>query len=137
MIFVAIAGTQPAYWILVAPPIVGVAASVVVWGIAAAGIHHKLTNVTLTQTSGSWLYTALALTGVGLVPYLLTAGDPVSFIVVLGGGLVYTIGGVILVGRLVDPWPNVFGYHEVWHVMVVIGVMAHFAGIVRLADIIG
>ena len=137
MIFVAIAGTQTAYWMLVAPPIVGVAAIFTVWVITAVGIRHKLTNVTLTQTSGSWLYTALALTGVGLVPYLLTAGDPVTFIAVLGGGLVYTVGGVILVGRLVDPWPKVFGYHEVWHLMVVIGVMAHFAGIVRLTGIIG
>jgi hemolysin III len=133
MIFVAIAGTQTAYWLVVAPPVVGVIATTIVWAIAAIGIHHKLNKLTLTETSGSWLYVALGWTGVALVPYLLDAGDSAAFIAVLGGGLVYSSGGAVLARRLVDPWPKVFGYHEVWHLMVVIGAVTHFVGLLRLA----
>ncbi len=133
MIFVTIAGTQTAYWLLVAPPLIGVTAILVVWVIAALGIHHKLNKLTLTETSGSWLYVALGWTGVALVPYLLDVGDAAAFIAVLGGGLVYSGGGAVLARRLVDPWPKIFGYHEVWHLMVVIGAATHFAGLLRLA----
>lgn len=132
MIFVAIGGAQTAYWLLTAPPPVAVAAIVVVWLIAAGGIHHKLNHLTLADTTGSWLYLALGWTGVAMIPYLLAAGDAVAIAAVVGGGLVYSAGGGMLARRLLDPWPKVFGYHEVWHLMVLVGVVAHFAGLVRL-----
>jgi hemolysin III len=135
MIFVAIGGTQTAYWLLAAPPRVAITAIAIVWLVAAGGIHHKLTRMTMAHTSGSWLYIALGWTGVAMVPYLVGAGDLLAFVVVPGGGLVYTGGGFVLSHRLVDPWPKVFGYHEVWHLMVIIGVAAHFAGIVRLVAV--
>ena len=132
MIFVAIAGAQTAYWLITAPGPIAVGATVIVWLIAAGGIRHKLANLTLTQTTGSWLYIALGWTGVAMVPFLVEAGDAVTIAAVLGGGLVYSAGGGVLARRLVDPWPKVFGYHEVWHLMVVLGVVAHFSGLVRL-----
>lgn len=134
MIYVAIAGAQTAFWMLIAPTRVAVAAIVGVWIVAAAGIHHKLHRLTLRGSPGNWLYVALGWTGVGMVPFLLDAGDEVAFGAVVAGGLVYTCGGVILARRRLDIWPRVFGYHEVWHLMVVIGVIAHFAGLVRLSS---
>lgn len=133
MIFVAIAGTQSAYWLLVAGPGVAAAGITIVWGIAAFGIYHKFHTLTLAKSSGSWLYIGLGWTGLAMVPWLVASGDAVAFAAVVGGGLVYTGGGAVLAHRLIDPWPRVFGYHEVWHLMVVVGVFAHFAGIVRLA----
>ncbi|MEM7142242.1 MAG: hemolysin III family protein [Actinomycetota bacterium] len=132
MIFVAIAGAQAAFWLITAPPVVAIGAIAVVAAIAFGGIHHKLNNLTLTGTSGSWLYIALGWTGVAMVPFLVEAGDATTIAAVLGGGLVYSAGGGVLARRLVDPWPKVFGYHEVWHLMVVCGVVAHFSGLVRL-----
>ncbi len=134
MIFVAIAGTQTAYWLLSAPSRTAVVGTVAVWAVAAGGIHYKLNYVTLTKSVGSWLYGILGWTGVVLVPYLLDAGDATAILAVVGGGLLYTGGGVILTRRRLDPWPGVFGYHEVWHAMVVLAVVAHGLGIVRLAD---
>lgn len=43
----------------------------------------------------------------------------------LAGGLCYTVGAVVVAMRRPDPWPTVFGYHEVWHVMVVVAVLCH------------
>jgi len=44
---------------------------------------------------------------------------------ILGGGF-YTVGAFIVGARWPDPWPNVFGYHEIWHVMVAIAAALHY-----------
>ncbi len=137
MIFVAIGGTQTAFWLLAAPAGVAVVAITFLWCVAAVGIHHKLNHLTLTQTTGSWLYITLGWTGVAMVPYLVGAGDAVALAAVIGGGLIYSAGGFVLSNRIVDPWPRVFGYHEVWHAMVVVGTLGHGAGIVHLAHTLG
>lgn len=41
------------------------------------------------------------------------------------GGIVYTVGAVIVAVGKPDPWPRVFGYHEVWHVLVVVALLVH------------
>lgn len=137
MIFVAIGGSQTAYWLLTAPAGTAIAAIVIVWLVAAGGIHYKLNHLTLTTTTGSWLYAVLGWTGVAMIPYLVMSGDPWAFAAVIGGGLIYSGGGVILVRKALDPWPRVFGYHEVWHTFVLLGVAIHGAGIVRLATPLG
>ncbi len=43
------------------------------------------------------------------------------------GGLLYTLGAVVLARRWPDPFPDVFGYHEVWHAMTVAAGACHFA----------
>ena len=133
MIYVAIAGAQTAYWMLTAPPVIATTAITAAWVVAGLGIHHKLNRLTLSGSPGNWLYIVLGWTGLAMVPCLIGAGDAIVFGAVVAGGVVYTCGGVILAQRRFDLWPNVFGYHEVWHLMVVGGVVAHFAGLVRLA----
>lgn len=134
MIYVAIAGAQTAFWMLTAPPLVAAIAILAAWAVATVGIHHKLTRLTLSTSSGDWLYGVLGWTGAAMIPFLIDTGDGVAFAAVVAGGVVYTGGGVILARRRLDLWPRVFGYHEVWHLMVLLGVIAHFAGLVRLAD---
>jgi hemolysin III len=42
------------------------------------------------------------------------------------GGLLYTTGAIVLGTRIPNPFPRVFGYHEVWHLMVVIAAALHY-----------
>lgn len=135
MIYVAIAGAQTAFWMLTAPRLVASVAILTVWAVAGAGMHHKLSRLTLAGSTGDWLYVVLGWTGLAMVPFLIGTGDPIAFGAVVAGGLVYSGGGVVLARRHLDLWPHVFGYHEVWHLMVVLGVIAHFGGLVRLVDI--
>lgn len=44
-----------------------------------------------------------------------------------GGGAVYTVGALVVGARWPDPWPHVFGYHEIWHVMVAIAATMHYS----------
>ena len=131
MIFVAIAGTQTAYWLLSAPIAVAAPMVALSWAAAALGVRHKLRHLELTSSTGSWLYGVMGWTSVLMVPFLVGAGAAVMWLVV-AGGLVYSVGGSLLIGRSPDPWPGVFGYHEIWHLLVVVGVATHGAGILLL-----
>jgi hemolysin III len=54
--------------------------------------------------------------------------------VLLGtGGVLYTAGALVYVLRRPDPAPAVFGYHEVFHAMVVVAASAHFAAVAAYA----
>ena len=55
--------------------------------------------------------------------------DHVWLMVTALGGVVYTVGAVIVGLRRPDPWPQVFGYHEIWHTMVAAAVTMHYLAV--------
>jgi hemolysin III len=52
-----------------------------------------------------------------------------GFLLILGGGLAYTAGAVVYALKRPDPWPQVFGFHEVFHLLTIVGAGLHFAAI--------
>ena len=62
-------------------------------------------------------------------PQLWTNLGPVGFTLVMLGGVSYTVGAIIHAARRPDPWPDVFGYHEIFHVLVLVAVVSHFVAI--------
>jgi hemolysin III len=46
------------------------------------------------------------------------------------GGLIYTLGAVIYITKIFDFLPGKFGFHEVWHIFVILGALAHFIAII-------
>lgn len=57
-----------------------------------------------------------------------------EFALVLAGGLVYTLGGVVYALHKPNPWPATFGYHELFHAMVVTGAALHFVSVWSLVS---
>ena len=51
---------------------------------------------------------------------------------ILAGGIVYTVGAIVYAIKRPDPWPRVFGYHEVFHALTLVGALLHFAAIVKI-----
>ena len=45
---------------------------------------------------------------------------------VAAGGVLYTIGAIVFAIGRPDPWPRVFGFHEIFHVFVILAAIAHF-----------
>ena len=98
-----------------------------VWSIALAGVPFKL----FYMDAPVWVSTATYL----VMGYLaLIAVVPLAQAVHLGGlmwlisgGIAYTVGAVIYSRRRPDPFPGVFGHHEIWHVLVLVGSACHFA----------
>ncbi len=127
MIFVLIAGTYTPICLVAASTAWGITLLAVVWSIALAGIVLKVCwpgaprwLSVLLYASAGWLGVIAA---VPLTDWL--AWAPIALLIL--GGVLYTIGGVIYAARRPNPWPRVFGYHEVFHLLVIAGSAFHFA----------
>lgn len=102
-----------------------------IWMIAAVGIPFKI----LYLDAPPWISTA---TYLGMGYFALVAVVPLVRAVGAGGlawlvagGIAYTAGAVIYTRERPDPFPGLFGHHEIWHVLVLIGSGCHFAFMVR------
>lgn len=119
MIFVLIAGTYTPFALLVLNGTLGVVILIAVWSAALAGAVFKLVWIDAPGWLGATTYILLGWVAVVATPELVDRlGIPAVSAVALGG-ILYSIGGVIYARKRPDPVPNVFGYHEVFHSLVV------------------
>lgn len=132
MIFVLIAGTYTPFAVLVASGTGTVAILAAVWLAALGAAVLQL----------CWIDAPKAVTVVAalVVSWIVVAATPglafqagvAPLSLILAGGAFYTAGAIVYARRRPDPSPTVFGYHEVFHTLVVIAAAAHFAAIVTL-----
>jgi hemolysin III len=66
------------------------------------------------------------------LPALWRGMDGVTFGLMIAGGLLYTVGAVVVGVQRPDPHPEIFGYHEVWHAFVIVAVVLHYLMVLRL-----
>jgi hemolysin III len=126
MIFVLIAGTYTPFSLLVLKGSLAQAILIVVWAGALGGIVLNLVWVTAPKWVVASVYVALGWVAVAAMPQLAHALGAVAVSLLIGGGLLYTAGAVIYALRKPDPVPTVFGYHEIFHALVVAAAAAHF-----------
>ncbi len=128
MIFVLIAGSYTPICLLVLEPNIGIFLLCLVWGIAIIGILLKFFWVYCPKWVSSILYIGMGWTCVLAFTQILNSLSPAAFAWLLGGGIIYTIGGVIYALKL--PIFNMkhkyFGSHEIFHLFVMGGSVCHF-----------
>ena len=127
-ILLLIAGTYTPFALLAFDGWVADAVLVVVWAGAGAGLLLNLVWVDAPKWLTAGVFLALGWVGVVAVPDLIEVGVTPAVLVFIGGGL-YTLGAVAYATRRPDPVPHVFGYHEIFHVLVVLAAAAHFVAI--------
>ena len=124
-ILLLIAGTYTPFALLAFDGRIGDIILVVVWCGAAAGLVLNLAWVDAPKWLTALVFIALGWVGVAAVPQLLDLGVAPLVLVVAGGAL-YTLGAVAYAARRPNPVPGTFGYHEVFHVLVVAAAAVHF-----------
>jgi hemolysin III len=127
MIFCFIAASYTPFALLVLDGTLALVLLVVVWSGALAGIVMKLVWLDAPDWFGTLVYILLAWTTAAAGPGLYATLGPVRTTLLIVGGVLYTIGGIIYARQRPDPVPAVFGYHEIFHVLVVIAAATHFA----------
>ena len=129
MIFLLIAGTYTPVGLLVLEGTLATVVLAVVWGGATAGIVLELAWTNAPRWLGGTVYLALGWVAVVAMPQLFGRLGVAGGLLIVAGGLLYTAGAVIYGLRRPDPVPAVFGYHEVFHLLVIAGVATHFLAI--------
>ncbi len=102
---------------------------VIAWVIATVGAAIAASPVTGPRWLISGSYIAMGWLGIVPVAKLAFSIPWQSVALIVAGGLLFTIGGVVYARRRPDPWPHMFGFHEVFHLLVVAGVAAIFGAI--------
>ena len=102
------------------------------WAGALAGVSLSLGWIDAPR----WL-TAAAYVAVGWVaaiafPQLAARAGTAAFVLLLTGGLLYSAGACVYAAQRPDPWPRTFGFHEVFHALVVVAAIAHLAALAPL-----
>ena len=105
---------------------------VIIWSIALVGIVVKIFYVKAPRWLNAAVYVVmgwLCVSAVGQMPAALPVNSMVWLIV---GGVVYTLGAVIYATKILNFVPGKFGFHEVWHIFVLLGALAHFVSVMAL-----
>ena len=127
MIFLLIAGTYTPFALLVLDGDLATVILVVVWAGALAGIFMKLVWIDAPKTLVAILYLALGWVAVAAFPSMLDELGITGTALVVVGGLLYTAGALVYALQRPNPVPTVFGYHEVFHALVILAAALQYA----------
>ena len=97
-----------------------------VWGGCLAGVALSVAWVTAPRVLFALSYVALGWVVVIAFPELSAKLDVAPLVLFGAGGLLYSAGAVIYALRRPDPWPATFGFHEIFHALVVAAAVTHF-----------
>src|SRR5919107_1201351 len=96
---------------------------------ALAGVCLKLTWPTAPRWVGVPLYIGLGWVAVFILTDILHIAGVTSLVLLAVGGVLYTLGGGAYAIKKPNPWPGVFGYHEVFHAMTVVAAICHYIAV--------
>jgi hemolysin III len=129
MIFVFIAGTYTPFALLVMHGALADVVLVVVWASALAGMILNLVWLSAPYWFTSAVYLSTGWVAIVTLPQLWEEIGPAGVGLIALGGALYTAGAVIYARRRPDPRPQVFGYHEIFHVLVIAAAAVQYAAV--------
>ncbi len=131
-ILLLIAGTYTPIAVLALPTDKAILLLSLVWGGAILGILFRVFWIDAPR----WLYVALYLVlGWAAVMYMfdLFQANAAMMILVIVGGVLYTVGAVVYALKRPNPWPGHFGFHEIFHVCTVLAFLCHWTACLLIA----
>jgi hemolysin III len=127
MIFVLIAGSYTPFALLILRGTLGAVVLVAVWSAALAGAVFKLLWVDAPGWLAAASYIAIGWIAVVAIPELVGRLGVVAVAALALGGVLYSAGAIVYALKRPDPFPAVFGYHEVFHLLVLIAAALQYA----------
>jgi hemolysin III len=133
MIFFLIAGTYTPFALLVLDGTLAMAILVVVWVGAIAGAIVEMIWIDHPKWASALIYLSLGWVAVATFPELWSSMGVAGTLLVAAGGLLYTAGAVVYAIQRPNPSPAIFGYHEIFHLLVIAAAIAHFSAVAFFA----
>jgi hemolysin III len=129
MIFVFIAGTYTPFALLAFTGVLPIVLLACVWGGAVAGVALNLRWIDAPKWVTAPVYLLVGWVGVIAAPQIFTELSTASAVLVVTGGVLYTLGALAYATNWPNPFPATFGFHEVFHVLVVAAAAAQFVAV--------
>ena len=127
MIFVLIAGTYTPFAVLALDGTVATAILIVVWSGALAGVLLQLCWVDAPRMLSAIVYIAMGWVALVAFPEMVDKIGITGTVLVAAGGILYSVGAIIYATKRPNPAPTVFGYHEVFHALVIAAAALQYA----------
>lgn len=127
-VYLLIAGTYTPFGLLVMSRGWAIPVLTIVWTGSLAAILLKLFRPTLSKKVSAAIGLALGWVAVAAISQLLKLPWP-GLVLLLLGGLAYSLGAVVYALRKPDPFPRVLGYHEVFHLLTLVAVGCQYAAV--------
>lgn len=131
-IFIMIAGTGTPLCLLAISETGGKTLLVLIWGAAFLGVMQTLFWIKAPKYLSAILYLAMGWLAAPYISELKVALGNLSVSLILIGGVIYSIGALIYALKRPNPWPLIFGYHEIFHILTIVAAILHFIVITRL-----
>jgi hemolysin III len=133
MIFFLIAGTVTPFALLVLEPPLSTALLIAVWAGALAGTIVELVWVDHPKWVAAIVYIGVGMIGAIGFPAIVAEAGVAAGVLIAGGGALYATGAIVYAAQRPNPAPAVFGYHEIFHVLVIAAAASHFAAVAFFA----
>ena len=127
MIFVLIAGTYTPVALLALKGSLATTILIVLWAGALGGVVFKLVWIDAPKWLFALVYVVLGLVTAAVFGELPAAIGWLGVAGLMTGGVLYVIGAVVYASGRPNPWPRVFGYHEIFHALVIAAAGLHYA----------
>lgn len=131
-IFIMIAGTGTPLCLLAISETGGKNLLVLIWGAAFLGILQTLFWIKAPKYLSAILYLVMGWLAAPYIAELKVALGNFSVSLIIIGGMIYSIGALVYALKRPNPWPLIFGYHEIFHILTIVAAILHFIVIARL-----
>jgi hemolysin III len=110
---------------------------ILIWSLAIIGVLVKLIVINAPRWVTAGIYLLMGWLAIIGIQEIFRSMPIAAIIWLFLGGLMYTFGAIIYITKKLDIKPGVFGFHEVWHIFVILGAFSHFFVVFRFIAIAG
>jgi hemolysin III len=132
-IFLLIAGTYTPFCLIAFTGFWHWGLLAIIWTIAAVGIVVKVFSLKAPRWLNAIIYVAMGWLCVLAAPQMLSVLPVSTMVWLIVGGVLYTLGAVVYATKAFNFVPGKFGFHEVWHIFVLLAAAAHFVAVLGVA----
>jgi hemolysin III len=129
-IFIFIAASYTPIALIVLHGVLSVVILAIAWVGAAAGVAFSLGWLHAPRSVRAGSYLTLGWLALIAVPQLVRELGVAPLVLLGAGGLLYSVGAIIYASQRPDPWPRTFGFHEIFHALVIAAAGAQYAAVV-------
>jgi hemolysin III len=101
----------------------------IIWSLALVGIILKMFVIRSPRWLNAGIYLVMGWLCLAAIGEMLRVLPPWALTWLLIGGITYTLGAIVYITKIMNFWPGKFGFHEVWHIFVILAALAHFIAI--------